>query len=106
MSPTGPKGADLLEKLLLEQIYDDSTQWIQSGCDPSVFLEMVRLHGPIEACSRAVMQPALLSTSLKLWQMNRLDLTIEALVLRDRFKILFCDPVLVMARQRLAERRS
>jgi len=46
----------------LRQILDDAEQWRQLGYDPSLFLEMVHNYGPVEACSRVIMDPALRAT--------------------------------------------
>ena len=102
MSPLDAEHAQFLRELLLRQILDDAEQWRQVGYDPSRFLGMVHNYGPVEACSRVIMDPALPRDFLKLCQSDRLDLTVEALVLRDKFKILFADNVLVQARKRLA----
>jgi hypothetical protein len=102
MSPTNER-AQLLRELLLRQILDDAEQCWQIGYDPSVFIEMVRNYGPVEACSRVIMDPMLPHGFVDLWRSNRFELTVEALVLRDRFKCLFADSVLVRARKRLAD---
>ena len=96
----------MLRELLLRQIREDAEQWRQIGYDPSIFLAMVHNYGPVDACNRAIMDPTLLQASLRLWQSGRLELTIEGLVLRDRFKCLFNESVLVRARKRLADYRQ
>jgi hypothetical protein len=99
-TPFEPK---LMEDLLLGQIIEDAEQSRQIGCDPSVFLEIVQSHGPVEACKRMIESPVLGQGLLRLKQAGRLDLTVEALVLRDRFKRLFDQPTLATARKRLVD---
>lgn len=95
--------AKLIEDLLLGQIIEDTDQSRQIGCNPSVFVDMVRDLGPVEACIRMIINPMLGQDLLRLKQAGRLDLTVEALVLRDRFKCLFDQTVLDKARQRLVD---
>lgn len=92
-----------MEDLLLSQIIEDAEQSRQIGCDPSVFMELVRHYGPVEACNRMIINPTLGQNLLRLKQAGRLDLTVEALVLRDRFKRLFDETVLDKARKRLVD---
>ena len=69
-----PERRKLMEDLLLGQIMEDADQSRQIGCDPSFFLEMVRNHGPVEACSRIILNPTLRQGLLRLKEAGRLDL--------------------------------
>jgi len=90
-------------ELLLNQITEDAAQSRQIGCDPNGFMALVQEHGPVEACKLVIVDPKLGQNLLRLKQAGRLDLTVEALVLRDRFKRLFDEDVLVKARKRLVD---
>src|SRR3954466_8765248 len=95
--------SQLMEALLLGQIMEDAEQSRRIGCDPSVFLEIVQSDGPVEACKRMITNPVLGQALLRLKQAGRLDLTVEALVLRDRFKCLFDQTLLDRARRQLID---
>src|SRR5215469_11903596 len=99
MNLSDAERAQLLLELLLQQIVSDAEQCRQLGCDPSAFLGMVRNYGPVEACSRVIMDPIQAHRFLELSALGRLELTVEALVLRDKFKSLFANVVLDRARQ-------
>ena len=92
----------LMEELLLRQIIDDTEQCRRIGGDRSTFLALVREYGPVEACKVMIADPTK-HDLLRLKQFGRLDLTVEALVLRDKFKFLFDDDVLKTARRRLVD---
>ena len=96
-------GPTFIEELLLSQIIEDAEESRQIGCDPSVFLALVQEHGPVEACKLIITDPELGQDLLRVKQAGRLDLTVEALVLRDRFKRLFDDNILGRARKRIVD---
>src|ERR1051325_1922812 len=98
-----PVPTEFIKELLLNQIIEDAQQSQQIGCDPSVFLALVQERGPVEACKVMITEPKLGQDLLRVKQADRLDLTVEALVLRDRFKRLFDDNILERARQRLVD---
>ena len=80
-----------------------NTRSREIGRDPSKFLALVQEYGPVEACKLMITDPTLGQDLLRLKQAGRLDLTVEALVLRDRFKRLFDGELLGKARKRLVD---
>ncbi len=53
------------------------------GYRPSYFLQMLRNYGPVDTAIRLVMAPKFHEGFTKLWELGRLDLTVEAIILRN-----------------------
>jgi hypothetical protein len=71
------------------------------GYRPVRFLQMVHEHGGLETAKRLLSkQEAQIGLSI-LWENNRLDLSMEALVLNPRYQPLFNDQEITTARERL-----
>jgi hypothetical protein len=71
----------------------------QLGFGMATLLGMVADSGPTEAARRIVRQPSKVFT--KLSEHRRLDLSVEAIVLRAEFRPLFTDDELRLASERL-----
>ena len=67
------------------------------------FLQMVIEHGGLEAAKRLLRAPEEQSGLTRLWELGRLDLSVEALVLQERWNTLFSDEERQKARTRLKE---
>jgi hypothetical protein len=65
------------------------------------FLQMVHENGGVETASRLL--PHMSEGFAELWQRNRLDLTVEALVIQPKWRPLFSSEQLDAAEQRLRE---
>jgi hypothetical protein len=65
------------------------------------FLQMLNEHRGVETARRLL--PSMSDGYAELWRRGRLDLTVEALVLREPWRRLFTGEELVSARARLAE---
>jgi hypothetical protein len=73
------------------------------GCDPGQILDLLQDYGPVIAAVHLVMaeeDPEYIET---LGVIQRLDLTVEAIILRDAFRTLFLPEVLERAEQKLRE---
>jgi hypothetical protein len=69
---------------------------------PTRFLQMVSEQGGLQA-ARSLLASAQVSEGFTtLWEKRRLDLSLEALVLRQEWRDLFSDEERAIARQRLA----
>jgi hypothetical protein len=73
------------------------------GYRATYFLQMVQEHGGVETARRLIRQQPVAEGLTKLWKMGRLDLSVEAFVLRPEYAPLFTDEERAMARQRLTE---
>ena len=73
------------------------------GYRPTYFMQMVQEYGGVETARRLLRQPNIADGLTKLWEMGRLDLSVEAFVLRPEYKVLFTDEERALARQHLAD---
>lgn len=71
------------------------------GYHATDFLRMLREHGGLDTAHRLLSSATISYGFTQLWLMGRLDLTVEALVLRPEYAPLFSDAELTTARQRL-----
>ena len=81
------------------QIYVQAKQ--QAGYTASRFHQMLAEHGGVETARRLL--PQMSDGFRELWQRERLDLTIEALVLQSKWEDLFSAEERQLARDRLRE---
>ena len=68
---------------------------------PSYFLQMLTNYGAVNTAIRLVTATKLHEGVAKLWELKRLDLTVEAIVLRSPYNQLFTKEVLDCASNRL-----
>jgi hypothetical protein len=71
--------------------------------NPTRFLQMVTERGAIDAAHALLAGDSFSEGLTKLWEKKRLDLSLEALVLRDPWRQLFTDDELRTAERRLRE---
>lgn len=83
----------------MEQIYDDA---VAIGYRPSTFRRMLAEHGGVETARRLI-RGAATSGFETLWERRRLDLSVEALMLKPAWHSLFRPEELAMARKRLRD---
>ena len=81
----------------MEQIYIDA---VAIGYRPSTFRRMLAEHGGVETARRLI-RGAATSGFETLWEKKRLDLSVEALILKPAWGALFHPDELAMARKRL-----
>ncbi len=79
-------------------IYDAAAKL---GYRPKYFLRMVGEHGGVAAAKRLLSAPEAQSGLTTLWELERLDISIEALVVQERWQPLFSDAERQAARDRL-----
>jgi hypothetical protein len=80
---------------------DIFTEATKIGYWPTEFLRMVDREGPLPTAKRLIMSTTPSSGFTRLWELERLDLTVEALALREPWRRLFTEVELKKARQRL-----
>lgn|GEM_PF-2048336 len=71
------------------------------GYNPAYFVEMLHRHGGIETARRLITTRAASDGFTKLWELGRLDLSVEAVALRPELAPLFTRDELDAARRRL-----
>ena len=74
---------------------------VEIGYRATRFWGMVIDHGALEAAKRLLRAPKEQSGLTQLWELGRLDLSVEALVLQERWDTLFSDDERQKARDRL-----
>ena len=79
-------------------IYDAAAKL---GYRPTRFLQMVHELGGVAAARRLLSTPEAPSGLTELWKRGRLDISMEALVVQERWKPLFTDEKRQAARERL-----
>ena len=84
------------------RIYEEARQL---GYYPNYFLGMVVERGGLSAAKSLLAGSQLSDGFVRLWQEGRLDLSVEAVALRDPWNALFNDEELAEARRRLEEAR-
>ena len=91
-----------LERTFHQECVDGSkTLQKEHGYNPTYFLRMVHEHGGVEAV-RLLLKSANYQEGLTtLWQIGRLDASIEAAVVNPRWSSLFTDAEKAEARKRL-----
>ncbi len=83
-------------------VSDAVRRCIDLGYRPSYFLQMLGEHGAVETARRLIVAPSESEGFTRLWELGRLDLTVEALVLRTEYASLFDDSIRGLAESRLA----
>lgn len=80
------------------RIYDTAAKL---GYRPTYFLRMVHEHGGVETARRLLRTPEPQEGLATLWELDRLDISMEALVVQERWEPLFSDAERQVARERL-----
>jgi hypothetical protein len=80
-------------------IYEKAKE--ECGYNAIRFLEKVKAVGGVTAAKQWLSKDTPQEGLFKLWELGRLDLSMEALVLRKQFRKLFTDEELTQARKRL-----
>lgn len=75
----------------------------EADYNASYFLQMLSTDGPIRTARRLIMSSQPSEGFTALWERRRLDLTVEAHVIQERFAPLFTEDERDAARQRLAQ---
>lgn len=86
---------------MIDKVY--RTAGKETGYWASYFLRAVKQHGGVAAAKRLLAQKGLSKGLLKLREKDRLDLSMEALVLRPEYRALFTDDERATAARRLDE---
>jgi hypothetical protein len=92
-----------LEAQLGDQLRIDCAEAEGIGYSPKKFRSMLSESGPRGACVRVIMSTKVPDGFLTLLELERLDLTAEATVLRGPWRVLFDLDVLDVARKRLRD---
>lgn len=73
----------------------------ECGYRATRFLQMLSEKGGVKTAKELVSKEGGTEGFLKLWQLGRLDLSVEALVLKDEYNRLFTEDELTLCKERL-----
>ena len=74
------------------------------GYKPGIFLDMIATYGAVETAKKLLATEDYIQEGIKrLWELKRLDLSMEASVIKSEYKSLFTDKELATAHKRLKE---
>lgn len=90
-----------LEKAFEEAMLDTAEVSKGYKYNPTYFVQMVYEHGGVGAAKRLLAKPEPSEGLFKLWEIERLDISMEAIVLQPQFAPLFTSEELAEARRRL-----
>jgi hypothetical protein len=94
-----------LEKALYDALIAATKECKKLHYNPTLMLQMIHDSGPLGACQRLLAATTISDGFARLWELHRLDLTVENIVLQPRFAGLFTDEERLIARRRLEEYR-
>lgn len=96
-------GADVLKTFdkAMQDVYVRAKQ--EAGYNATYFLEMLHQHGGMGTARRLLASNGASYGFTALWQRNRLDLTVENVVLGPEFRALFTNDELDTAQRRLQD---
>lgn len=83
----------------LRRLYEEPKR--RFGYSATYFLQMLAEGRPVETARRLVLDPKYSEGLTKLWELGALELSVEALVLREPWNHLFDQEVLDAARKKL-----
>jgi hypothetical protein len=107
LKPEDNRSAEAVPSASLAHAFDEAMLQIymraknEAGYNATRFFQMLHDHGGIETARRLL--PQMSEGFTQLWQRNRLDLTVEWLVLESRWHGLFSQVERETARRRLLE---
>jgi len=95
----------ILESQLHDELISSIDLSLKAGAkiNKSIILNQIYDYGAIGASNRLIKEGTekLHSGLLKMFEIDRLDLTIESIIQKDKYKVLFSEEILAKARQRL-----
>lgn len=93
-----------LELQFQEDLLNTYRESKKIGYKPSIFLEMIGTYGGVGTAKRLLSTEDYIQEGIKrLWELGRLDLSVEAKVLNDEYRDLFTNEERKIANKRLKE---
>lgn len=92
-----------LEAKLTKEFLKAAQQCKKIGYNPGRFLQMLEQQGSVATSVQLVMARDYHEGFTKLWELKRLDLTVEAIIQQEPFNNLFAQEVIERAKQKLKE---
>lgn len=94
-----------LEKLLMADLLEICSKSKEFGYNSTRFLQMLAENGPINTCRKLINTKDISYASgfVRLWEVHRLDLSMEYVVLQNKYRKLFTLPERQICLGRLKE---
>jgi hypothetical protein len=92
-----------LEQAFHKEMQNTYHESVKVGYKPTRFMQMVNQQGGVSTAHQLMARDEVSDGFTDLWQRKRLDLSVEALVLKPEYASLFSDEERVRARKRLAD---
>ncbi|MDR0328791.1 MAG: hypothetical protein LBI05_10895 [Planctomycetaceae bacterium] len=92
-----------LERKFQQEMMDTYEAAQKLGYRPSILMSLVSKKGAREAARELIRSPQPSDGFTKLWELKRLDISVEAKVLMPEYHDLFTDGERQLCRERLAE---
>lgn len=92
-----------LESAFAVALQDGIEAGRERGYIPTYFLRMLDEYGGVQTAKRLLSKHDTQTGLFKLWELGLLDVSMEAIVLQDRFRTLFSEAEIAEARRRLEE---
>lgn len=92
-----------LEGKLGERLRHDINVCRELGYVPTGFIGMISKQGAVGACISVVVASRIPDGFLKIFELGRLDLSVERTVLDGPWRVLFSDEVIAAAKKRLRQ---
>ena len=90
-----------LESQFEDAMYEIYSESHRVGANPTGFLQMLNEQGALATAQKLLASNRLHSGFTRLWDLRRLDLSLEYIVLKPEFRPLFTEKELNVARRRL-----
>jgi hypothetical protein len=94
-----------VSKLFDDSLLETTRECVRLGYTPSEFIRMIHQRGGVNASRSLLHNSGVSSGFTRLWELGRMDLTVEAQILRPEWRALFTDEERRIARERLREYR-
>lgn len=94
---------DIEKKLYQNFIEDVKFAKDNYGYNATMFMRMIAEQGPVLAAKTLIRKDVVSSGFVRLWECRRLDLTVEATIIKEEYNSLFTDEERQMCKDRLKE---
>lgn len=92
---------DQLESQFQEEMLQIYRESLKIGYKPLLFLQMIGVLGGVNAAKKLLATNETSNGFTRLWELGRLDLTVEAVVIKEEYAELFDVKEIEIARSRL-----
>jgi len=97
------KDTDLEKRLEQELLEASNLCRTKYKYNPSRFLQMMKAEGAVKTSIKLIMAPTYHEGLTRLWELKRLDLTVEAIIIREPYSELFPEEVVNKAKDKLKQ---